>query len=183
MASVLIVPGIGNSGPAHWQTLWEQQEPRRFARVEQDDWEHPRADTWCRGFERSVRRLEGPVVVLAHSLGTLLAVLAAPGCGSRIAGAMLVSVPDPSSAAFPREQAQGFEHVPRKPLPFASLVVMSSDDPYGGVEHARGLAQAWGSEFICIGAAGHINAASGLGGWDEGRALLDGFERRLGITA
>ena len=25
--AVLIVPGIGNSGPQHWQTLWERQHP------------------------------------------------------------------------------------------------------------------------------------------------------------
>ena len=180
MASVLIVPGIGNSGPAHWQTRWEQQAPARFVRVEQDDWERPDAAAWCAGFERAVSRSQEPVIVVAHSLGCLLAVMAAPRSAGRIAAAMLVSVPDPASAAFPREETRGFESVPREALPFPSLVVMSSNDPYGSVEHARGLASAWGSEFTCIGDAGHINAASGLGDWPQGRALLDGFAGRLG---
>lgn len=182
MASVLMVPGIGNSGPAHWQSRWEQREPQRFVRVEQDDWERPDASAWCDGFEQSVRRVGAPVVLVAHSLGSLLAVMAAPRCAGRIAGAMLVSVPDPGSAAFPRGEARGFESVPRAALPFPSLVVMSSDDPFGSVGHARGLAEAWGSEFVCIGDAGHINAASGLGDWPQGRTLFDGFVDRLGAS-
>ncbi|MCM5682766.1 alpha/beta fold hydrolase [Schlegelella sp. S2-27] len=172
MASVLMVPGIGNSGPTHWQTLWEQREPQRFVRIEQADWERPEASAWCDGFEQAVRRAGGPVVVVAHSLGSLLAVMATPRSADRIAAAMLVSVPDPASAAFPREETRGFESVPRAALPFPSLVVMSSNDPFGSVEHARALAGAWGSEFACIGDAGHINAASGLGDWPQGQTLL-----------
>lgn len=173
MRSVLIVPGIGNSGPGHWQTQWERQEPGRFKRIEQADWERPHAPTWSHTFVRAVEREPEPVVIVAHSLGTLLSVLAVPACEHKVAAALLVSVPDPAGAAFPRAEATGFDTVPRRRLVFPSLVVMSSNDPYGSVEHARELAQCWGSAFTCIGEAGHINASSGLACWAQGRALLD----------
>lgn len=37
---------------------------------------------------------------------------------------------------------------------------------------AQAFATAWGSEFVMIGEAGHINGYSGLGDWPEGLALL-----------
>lgn len=37
---VLIIPGWGDSGPTHWQTLWERANPA-FRRVVQRDWEYP----------------------------------------------------------------------------------------------------------------------------------------------
>jgi uncharacterized protein len=33
---VLILPGLDNSGPEHWQTHWQKQNPH-FVRVEQRD--------------------------------------------------------------------------------------------------------------------------------------------------
>lgn len=175
MRSVLIVPGIGNSGPGHWQTLWQQREPARFRRIEQSDWDHPHAPTWIDAFVQAVGNEPEPVVIVAHSLGTLLTVLAVPACEHKVAAAMLVSVPDPAGPAFPRPEATGFDAVPRRRLGFPSLVVMSSNDPYGSVEHARELARCWGSDFTCVGDAGHINASNGLGAWPQGRALLDGL--------
>jgi predicted alpha/beta hydrolase family esterase len=40
------------------------------------------------------------------------------------------------------------------------------------LDRAQGFAEAWGSEFVNIGAAGHINTASGLGDWPQGFELL-----------
>jgi predicted alpha/beta hydrolase family esterase len=37
-ADLLIVPGLGGSGPDHWQTRWEQKLSTA-RRVEQSDWE------------------------------------------------------------------------------------------------------------------------------------------------
>jgi len=59
-----------------------------------------------------------------------------------------------------------------KPFPFPSIVVASTNDPYGSLEFAKSSATAWGSRFISIGAAGHINSQSGLGEWSEGFAIL-----------
>ena len=90
---------------------------------------------------------------------------------------MLVALPDPSEAHFPRD-ARGFAPVPLKRLPFPTIVVTSSDDPYGGVPFSQTCANAWGSRWIDLGARGHINADSGLGDWDEGREWLESFGPR-----
>ncbi|MGE8331334.1 MAG: RBBP9/YdeN family alpha/beta hydrolase, partial [Paraburkholderia nemoris] len=96
---------------------------------------------------------------------------------AKVAGALLVAVPDPSGAHFPQD-ASGFAPVPLVRLPFASIVVSSSDDPYGGVPFSQTCASAWGSRWIDIGPRGHINADSGLGDWDEGRRWLASLGER-----
>ncbi|MDE2429813.1 MAG: serine hydrolase family protein, partial [Burkholderiales bacterium] len=62
---------------------------------------------------------------------------------------------------------------PLKRLPFASIVVASSDDKYIESSRAQQYAEAWGSRFVLLQNAGHINASSGFGAWPEGYALLD----------
>jgi uncharacterized protein len=57
-------------------------------------------------------------------------------------------------------------------LPFRSVVVASSNDPFVIVVRARAFATAWGSEFVMIGEAGHINSVSSLGDWPEGFSIL-----------
>jgi predicted alpha/beta hydrolase family esterase len=42
------------------------------------------------------------------------------------------------------------------------------------------MASDWGSDWLLIGACGHINAESGLGDWDEGLALLHSISQPLG---
>jgi predicted alpha/beta hydrolase family esterase len=58
-------------------------------------------------------------------------------------------------------------------LPFPSIVVASTDDPFYTMARARAFADAWGSCLIVLERAGHINADAGFGPWPEGRALLD----------
>jgi uncharacterized protein len=169
-AAVLIVPGIGNSGPEHWQTLWERND-EGCRRVEQRDWDHPVCSEWMAVLDAEAARAGPKVVVAAHSLGCLLVVRWTSLKRSNIAGALLVAVPDPSSTAFPSE-ASGFAPVPDIRLDFPTVVVASTDDPYGTVDFARSYANVWGSRFVSIGAVGHINAASGLGSWPVGFELL-----------
>jgi uncharacterized protein len=57
-------------------------------------------------------------------------------------------------------------------LPFPSVVVASTDDPYVSVARATEFAEAWGSRLTLIGDAGHINGASGHGPWPDGEAML-----------
>lgn len=57
-------------------------------------------------------------------------------------------------------------------LPFESIIVASSNDPYGSIEFSERCASAWGGRLVNIGEAGHINSSSGLGAWPEGHALL-----------
>ncbi|MCY1380434.1 Serine hydrolase [compost metagenome] len=88
-----------------------------------------------------------------------------------------MAVPDPEGAAFPSE-AIGFSPLPLRRFAFPSIVVASSNDPYGSIDHARRCADAWGSRLVEIGMAGHINAGSGLGDWAQGRQLLAEFLSR-----
>ena len=91
-ATILILPGYGDSGPGHWQTLWERDNG--WARVVQDDWENPDLAAWTRRLDEALDRTDGPVVLVAHSLGCALVAHAAEALGSRIAGAFLVAPPD-----------------------------------------------------------------------------------------
>lgn len=85
-----------------------------------------------------------------------------------------MAVPDPEGAAFPRE-AIGFSPLPLERFAFPGIIVASSNDPYGSIDRARRCAGAWGSQLVEVGAAGHLNAGSGLGAWAQGQALLSEF--------
>ncbi|HWG04361.1 MAG TPA: alpha/beta hydrolase, partial [Beijerinckiaceae bacterium] len=52
-ADILIIPGLGNSGPDHWQTRW-QARLSTARRVEQDDWDFPQRDAWMERIANSV---------------------------------------------------------------------------------------------------------------------------------
>ena len=172
---VLIVPGIGNSGPQHWQSLWQQAEPG-WRRLRVPDWEQVQAGDWVAALERDVAELGAGVVLVAHSLGCLAVAQWATQSelAASVAGALLVAPPDPQAAAFPAQQARSF--LPAgAPLPFPALVLASSDDPYAAIERARDMARAWAAELLELGPRGHLNAASGLGEWPQGRALLSRF--------
>ena len=168
--TVLVLPGIGGSGIGHWQTLWEQNHDA-FVRVRQHDWNRPVCTEWVATLETAVSGVAGEVVLAAHSLGCLLVPHWAAQTERTIKGALLVAPPDPDGPAYPAEIV-GFDHPPLDPLPFPSIVVASSDDPYAGIEFAQSCAQSWGSRFVDAGPRGHINADSGLGDWPEGYALL-----------
>ncbi len=169
--TVLVVPGIGNSGPEHWQSRWEAQHPT-YRRVPQRDWDNPLCLDWMDSLELAVQHAGPRTVIAAHSLGCLLTVHWLARTRLKIGGALLVAVPDPAGRNFPSEAAD-FAPVPQQRLRCRSTVVASVDDPYGDLEFARACADAWGSRFVNIGKAGHINAASGLGNWEEGHRLLE----------
>lgn len=170
---VLILPGIGNSGSEHWQSQWEASNPS-YRRVTQRNWENPIRSEWQEELEQSVS-LSGPnTVLVAHSLACLLVAHWAAYTQLRIKAALLVAVPNPVGPSFPAE-AIGFTAVPQHPLPFKSIVVASTNDPYSSLIHAQECASSWSSQLVIIGAAGHINASSGLGVWKEGHSLLQGL--------
>ncbi|QGZ61099.1 RBBP9/YdeN family alpha/beta hydrolase [Paraburkholderia acidisoli] len=182
---VLVLPGYMNSGPGHWQTRWEAAHVAyaSVTRVTMPDWMHPDREGWCAALERALEAVEDGagegadgVLLAAHSLGCLTvahwaAQHASAAARAKVAGALLVALPDPHGPGFPRD-ARGFDPVPLAPLPFPSVVVASTDDPYGGTAFARRCAGAWGSRYEEIGARGHINAESGLGDWPQGMDWL-----------
>ena len=187
----LILPGWQNSGPQHWQSLWETQ--LRAQRVEQHDWIRPLRGDWITRLEdhllsisehptQDIRRLsaqnaskieEKEILLIAHSLGCHLvsAWAALSKQTHRIKGALLVAPPDGIRENFPQELRSWRPPVLQK-LPFPSICVISSNDPFCDQQSGKDMAAAWGSALIELGAKGHINADSGLRDWPQGKAWL-----------
>lgn len=172
-ATVLILPGLFNSGEGHWQTAWEKMLPGA-RRVQQRDWLQPHRKEWVETLDAAVAAAEGPVVLAAHSLGCATTAwwAASPSKHfAKIKGALLVAPPDVERADFP-EFVTGFAPMPDRRLPFKTLVVASSNDPWCALPRAKTWAEAWGAPFLDGGARGHLNAESGLGDWPQGRDWL-----------
>jgi predicted alpha/beta hydrolase family esterase len=172
---VLTLAGLWNSGPQHWQTLWENKHPDR-QRVPHRDWTNPECHEWVAELDAAIAASDaGPPILVAHSLAcALVAHWAASDSALRVAGALLVAPSDVAAPSYPKE-AKGFAPMPMHKLPFPSIVVASSNDEYVTLERAREFADAWGSRFVEIGPAGHINGASGYGPWPEGEMMLLDF--------
>ena len=164
---VVIVPGWRDSGPGHWQSLWAEGLDGAV-RVEQDDWVSPRRASWVRAIGDLILAQDAPVVVAAHSLGCIATAHLPPAVAERIAGALLVAPADPER----RAALIDFAPVPYARLPYRSVVVASSNDPFCPIRLAGAYARAWGSEFVRMQNAGHINVDSGHGDWPLGLALL-----------
>ena len=161
---VLIVPGLYDSGPGHWQTLWQEQHSS-FKRVVQDDFDTPRLEHWSATIARAVTDCDMPPVVVAHSFGCLATVHAVLQRGRMLAGVLLVAPADPERFAFAAQ-------LPSRRLPIPGTLVASTNDPWIKFVKAGALAAAWGSRFVGCVDGGHINAESGHGAWPAGMALL-----------
>ena len=179
MTEFIHLPGIGNSGEAHWQSRWELADPgiRRFSPA---SWDQPELADWIAALDRAVRAAKTPPVLVAHSLACLLVAHWQRQMPAPVKGALLVAVPDPRSSAFPIEAA-AFAFVPEERFRFPSLIVASSNDPYGSLPYVQARAGQWGSDLIDVGAKGHINGASNLGDWPEGRQILLEFDARIQV--
>ncbi|KRB86284.1 esterase [Sphingomonas sp. Root710] len=171
----LVVPGLDNSGPDHWQSLWEERRSD-CRRVDLGCWSEPDRRIWTERLDAALAMTDGPIVLIAHSLGCLTiawwALGAAPEKLARIKGALLVAPPD-VDAGDAHPFVRRFAPAPARLLPFPSILVASRDDRYAAFDRLEALARAWGSRFVDVGQAGHINASSGLGYWPDGEALLE----------
>ena len=172
MTDILLVPGLWNSGPEHWQSYWERTR-KDCHRVVQEDWETPRRIDWVATLEAAVANAGGPVVLAAHSLGCALVAQWASQSKhlASVRGALLVAPSDVEAPSYPAGPT-GFAPMPLQKLPFPSIVVMSTNDEYVAPDRARHFAHAWGSRLVDVGPKGHINSASRLGAWPEGFALV-----------
>ncbi len=180
--AALILPGLFDSGPQHWQTHWEREDPS-CRRVQQADWETPRCADWVATLDAAVGYSADPVVLVAHSSSCALVAHWARDASreklARVRGALLVAPSDPEGPNYPNGPT-GFAPMPTARLPFPSIVVASRDDQYVTLERACEYAAAWGSELTDLGDAGHINASSGLGSWPVGYGLLQKLREGAG---
>jgi predicted alpha/beta hydrolase family esterase len=167
---VLLLPGLYDSGPQHWQSVWEREHPS-FQRIVQRDWETPDRSEWVATLQGAVAASDAPVVFVAHSLGCCLVAHWSAAQAGPVQGALLVAPSDVEADSYP-PGTTGFAPMPLDRLPFPSIVLASTDDPYVAVGRARQFAEAWGSRLEVLGPRGHINSASDLGSWPEGFAFL-----------
>lgn len=167
---ILLLPGLYNSGPEHWQTHWKAEHPE-LVRVEQRDWDTPDRREWVETLQRAITADPAPVVLVGHSTSCCLVAHWAAAHQGNVRGALLVAPSDVEAPSYPSGPT-GFAPMPLAPLPFPSIVVASTNDEYVTLPRAAQFAIAWGSRLEVLGALGHINSASNLGSWPEGFALL-----------
>ena len=177
-ATVVLVPGLRGHVEDHWQTRLAASLPG--ARLVTP---LGRTDASLRArvtlLDQVVEQVAGPVILVAHSAGVLTAVhWAAQFSPTRVTGALLVT-PPAFAAPLPPEypsidvlRAHGWLPIPRRPLPFPSILAVSTDDPLGNPVRLRALADAWGSRTHSLGAVGHLNPASGYGEWPQAVQLI-----------
>ncbi|MCR5027890.1 MAG: alpha/beta hydrolase [Fibrobacter sp.] len=171
----LIIPGLNNSGPDHWQSFWEKSLPDT-SRVVQENWDHPEKCDWVSRLSRYISKLDSDTVLVAHSLGVVTAVeWLLEEKNPYVKGAFLVAPPDADSV----EIIHDFAPMPMQKLPVPSMVIASTNDPFVTFERAEAFAKAWGSAFVNVGNLGHINAKTHLGEWPEGRRFLAEFEASI----
>jgi uncharacterized protein len=176
---ILIVPGWTNSGPDHWQSRWQRQL-KTARRVEQADWETPVLGDWAGRIIEEVALSTRPAVIVAHSLGVHAAVHAAHKLpAGMVAGAFLVAAPDLDQTESLPPAVANFAAPELQKLPFPSVLVASSNDPYCSLDRAREFAKAWDSILVEAGDSGHINTASGQGPWPEGLMRFGWFLKHL----
>lgn len=182
---ILIIPGFHGSGPAHWQTWLEGQAPDA-QRVSGIDWDAPVLQEWVESISAKIESACGPVWLVAHSFGCLAAVCSGFLLAEKVAGALLVAPADPErfteqGARMPGSgQTSLSARMPSGALPFPSLLVASSNDPWLSMLSAAYWSDCWASRLVSIGRAGHINAEAGYGPWPEGLRLLLSLQRARG---
>jgi predicted alpha/beta hydrolase family esterase len=169
-STILILPGLGNSGPQHWQSLWEKEH--NFTLIEQKDWDTPVCADWIDLINTEIKKHNSEnVILVAHSLACTTVAYWAQKFNIKIKGALLVAPSDTEANSYPTGTS-GFIPVPLITLPFKTITVVSTNDFYVTTTRAEQFATAWGSETVNIGDAGHINAAAGFGDWEQGLHLL-----------
>ena len=174
---ILMVPGLGGSGPDHWQSRWQARLPDA-RRVEQADWNKPDRANWIARLDEAVAGSKRPPVLVVHSLSCALVACWAAIHARPVHGALLVGPADIESDERTPPEAHVFRPLPMRRLPFPTVVAASRNDPYVAFDRAGAMAKAWGAELVDVGNAGHINTSGGYGEWPEGERILAGLMAR-----
>lgn len=171
MTKIVIVPGLNNSGPLHWQS-WLEARVESGSRIVMADWTTPDLKSWTEAVIDTMELAGDDTIVVAHSFGCLATISALQKSAHPARGALLVAPADPLK----------FHLAPTSfslPLPIRSVLVGSENDPWMAYRAAQDLADALGANFLNLGQAGHINVASGHGPWPGVLKLIQGLERPL----
>ncbi|WP_328712121.1 RBBP9/YdeN family alpha/beta hydrolase [Nocardia salmonicida] len=176
--TVVIVPGLRDHVAEHWQslladTLW------KVAIVPPLERDGLSLAARVAALDAVLADIDGPVVLVAHSAGVMITVHWAQQSDRPVRGALLATPPDFETAlpqGYPTADeltANGWTPIPRRRLPFPSIVAASSTDPLATARRVAGMAEVWGSRLVDLGDVGHLNPASGYGPWPRAQELLD----------
>ncbi len=182
--TLLIVPGLRDHVPQHWQTLLAEATPgsRIVPPLEVDGLS---CAARVAALDDAIAAIDGPVILVAHSAGVLMVAHWAARHQRKIAAALLVTPPDLEEnwpEPYPRPAtlaANGWTPLPRGRLPFPALVAGSSNDHLASLEAVRAMAADWGAELVELGAVGHLNPAAGYGPWPQAGELLERLKAKL----
>lgn len=176
-ATVLIIPGLREHVPQHWQTLLEAKlsKVRSVPPLEADKLS---CAARIEAIQRELEQIDGPVILVAHSAGVLMVAHWAARYSRPIKGALLAAPPD-LQASWPENyptpdtlRANGWDPLPTGRLPFPSIIAASTNDHLASLEAACHLAEDWGSQLVNLGAVGHLNPASGYGEWARAEEFI-----------
>jgi uncharacterized protein len=175
---LLVIPGLRDSGPAHWQTWLEGQYLKRAHRVRQADWDAPDLLFWAARIRDTLaRHPPSRWVAVAHSFGCLallryLLECDAAGEPSGVQGALLVAPADPAKFGVALQ-------LPLSRLAVPTVLIASETDPWMRFESACRWSRVWGSRLVSLGDAGHINTESGFGPLPQAKSIVETMIHRL----
>jgi predicted alpha/beta hydrolase family esterase len=173
---LLVIPGLNDSGPAHWQSWLQAHFNRRAARVEQEDWASTDLVRWSQRVEMTLaRHPNSHWIAVAHSFGCLALLRHLAQGGRGVHSALLVAPADPAKFGV-------VASLPQARLPIPSVLLASQTDPWMTFESACAWAQVWGSKVINLGDAGHVNTEAGFGPLPQAKTLVESMARRLERT-
>jgi predicted alpha/beta hydrolase family esterase len=175
--TILMVPGLRDHVEEHWQTIMQKKIPgaRSVPPLEADKLSR---DARVAALDKALSEIDGPVILVAHSAGVMITVQWAQQHNRPIHAALLATPADlesPMPQGYPTRSVLE-EHewlpIPRRPLPFPSIVAASTNDPLAKFSRVEQMAADWGSRLVNIGAVGHLNPAAGFGPWEQADELI-----------
>ena len=170
---LLVIPGLNDSGPAHWQSWLQGHFSRHAVRVEQDDWASADLARWAQCIEMTlVRHPRSRWVAVAHSFGCLALLRFLAQGGEGVQSALLVAPADPAKFGLAGK-------LPQSQLAIPSVLLASETDPWMKFASACAWARVWGSQLLSLGDAGHINTEAGFGPLPQAKALVEQMVQRL----
>ncbi|HET9642109.1 MAG TPA: alpha/beta hydrolase [Burkholderiaceae bacterium] len=171
---LLIVPGLQDSGRAHWQS-WLQGQYRDSLRVRQYDWSTPDLDRWAARIGTTLEHAGAghTWIAVAHSFGCLALarhLMLQPDVA--IVAALFVAPAEPDKFGVG-------ELLPHQRLAVPSTLVASDTDPWMSSASTRRWASRWGSHWFTLGDAGHVNSESGFGPFPFAKRWVTAMSQQL----
>ncbi|PBC44008.1 alpha/beta hydrolase [Rhodococcus sp. ACPA4] len=175
--TVVIVPGLRDHVDEHWQTLLENKLDRVRSVPPLSENKLSLAARIA-ALDAVISDIDGPIVLVAHSAGVMITVHWALQANRPIVGALLATPADLERQlpeGYPMLEdlsTNGWLPIPRRQLPFPSIVAVSSNDPLADRLRVANMAEVWGSRLVDLGDVGHLNPASGYGEWSQAEEFI-----------